>query len=482
MSDLLIEALGEVLEDNYLKESNTNSSDVAQFAPLVSPLIKKIYPQSLVEQIASIQPIKSPVGRIAYLNSIYTGNTSNDYNNIHWSNSCLITIPVSAMNNFEADGTTVYTTDTASADFVVYYKETTGELFTTYTSAGERVSGPSWDTKYGHLLCRVVTGFDTVNGILSETAIVDDNGNTIYTGIAPLLSTGDTIGGITILYSTTNRNTIRKVFKDYSQTLEDNSNLLEIDFEVATNIIQTKSRKIKTRFNAETVQDYKNIYKEKAEDIVAEAIANEIRQNIDREVIQYLKENATPMQQDIIIPLSISNNSSGSILDMTYDVFTSIFLAIEEIVRATKRNRTMFILADSATCAFLALNPLHTEAKPKESNPYYVGQVGVYPLYCDPYATENYVIVGYKHNAPEKHDAGLYFAPYITTMHEVPDPNNMYQQTYITMNRYGYCLHPQDNGTPGDGNSDFFRYFAVNFTFNNSSIKNFTPQIRQFFS
>ncbi len=478
MSELLSEALGEVLQDNYLKESASNSTDIAKFEPLVSPLIKKIYPQSLVEQIASVQPIKSPVGRVAYLNSIYTGNDSNDYNNIHWTNSCLITIPSSAAGLFNADGTTIYTTAT-SAQFTVYYKETTQAITAAYTSAGVRTSQGETDV-YCHLLCKVITGFTPVNGVLGETAIVSAS-STIYRGIGTLLLTGDSISGTPILYSTTNRNTIKKVFRDYSLVLENNSNLLEIDFEVATNIIQTQSRKIKTRFNAEVIQDYKNLYKEKANDIVAESIANEIRQEIDREVIKYLKHIATPMKDDVNVPLSIAFTGQDSLSDMTYDAFASIFLAIEEIVRATKRNRTMFILADTATCAFLALNPLHTEADPKESNPYYLGRIGVYPLYCDPYSTENYIIVGYKYLSDEKHDAGLYFAPYVTTMHEVPDPANPFQQTYITMNRYGYCLHPQDNGT-GNGDSDFFRYFSVNFFNPNTPIPNLTTQIRTFYS
>jgi hypothetical protein len=481
MSELFLEALGECLADNYIKESVNNSAEIAQFGPLVSPLIKKIYPDSLVEQIASVQPLKSPVGRIAYLNSIYTGDKSNIENSIHWTNSCIITVDSSAASGFTDNGITTYVTS-AGISFNVYYKEITQEYVATYATtgaaSGSRLTSDTVD-KYCHMLCKVLTGFPTSGEFLATAAT--SGSSTIYRGIAPLILTGDAISGVPVLYSTTNRNTIRKVFKDYSITLENNSNLLEINFEIATNVIETKSRKIRTRFNAETVQDYKNLYKEKAEELVAEAIANEIRQEIDREIIAYLKQVATPMANDINIPLSISNEKSGGLLDITYDAFASIFIAIEEIVKATKRNRTMFILADSATCGFLSLNPLHTEADPKESNPYYVGKVGTYPLYCDPYSTENYVIVGYKFNAPEKHDAGLYFAPYVTTMHEVPDANNMFIQNYITMNRYGYCLHPQDNGI-GNADSDFFRFFSVNFFNPNTTIQNLTQQIRNFYS
>lgn len=477
MNKLMAEALGETLNDNFLKESTTNSTDLAQFGALVSPLIKKIYPESLVEQIASVQPLKSPVGRIAYLNAIYTGNKSNIENSIHWTNSSLITINASAYPSVSADGVTVYTAD--GIDFLVYYKEYSQEVSSVFNPpiTGDRTD--SIVNVYAHLLCRVLTGFP-VTGEMSATALPYGSGD-IYRGIAPILATGATISGLDtpILYATTNRNTIRKVFKDYSITLENNSNLLEINFETATNAITTKSRKIRTKFNAEVIQDYRNLYKEKAEDIVGEAIANEIRQEIDREIINFLKTVATPMINDINLPLSIANGISGSLLDMTYDAFFSIFLAIEEIVKATKRNRTMFILADSATCAYLSLNPLHTEADPKDSNPYNVGKIGVYPLYCDPYSTENYIIVGYKFNAPEKHDAGLYFCPYVTTMHEVPDATNIFQQNYLTMNRYGYCLHPQDNGI-GNGDSDFFRYFAVNFlTPGYAPIQNFSNQVQK---
>ena len=472
MDQLFIEALGEALYNNSINESSM-AGDVASWEPLLFPLIKKIYPESLVEQIASVQATKTPVAKISYLNAIYTGNSSNNQNSIHWTNSRLMTLPASASSSIVSGGTYLLNTS-PNINVKVFYGETTYEFVTNEVSSGLTVTqSVSSVPKYWNILIGAVsgTGYDDLS---------------VDSGYKPLnvinsATTSNTIGGQPILYTTTNRNTIKKVFRDYSNVLEDNSNLKQINFETATIMVQTLTRKIKSRFTQEKLQDLKALYNEKAYDLVAEAIGNEIRQEIDREIIEFLKNNATPMKSDINLPLSLGAGPGGGLDAITYDVVGAIYLAAEEIVKATKRNRTMFILADSATCAFLLLNPFHTEAKPDDSNPYKVGMVGAYELYCDPYSTEHYVIVGYNFKSKDKHDAGLYFIPYSTTIHEVTSGSisDPFSQNFMVMNRYGYRIHPQDSGKGnGSGDSDFFRIFSVNFSQSGATIANFPEQFR----
>jgi hypothetical protein len=468
MDKLFTEALGDALYQNTLNEVSM-ADDIAKWEPLIFPLIHKIYPESLVEQIASVQPTKSPRAKITYLNAIYTGDKSNIENDVHWTNSRLLTLAASASSSVTAGGTYLVNT-TPNIYLTVYYGEMKQEFVTYESSAGlSQTQSVSSVDKYWNILAACVTGslgFDTTTlGTLNPIGAV----------IA-----GNTIGGETILYTTTNKNTIKKVFKNYSKVLETNSDLREINFEPATKTIETISRKIRSKFSQEKLQDLLALYKEKAYDIVAEAISNEIRQEVDREIIEYLKLIATPMQSDIVLPLSIGMGSSLG--DLTYDLFGSIFLAAEEIVKATKRNRTMFVLADSATCAFLLLNPIHTQASPEESNPYYVGKIGAYDLYCDPFSIDHYVVIGYKHKSKEKHDSGLFFCPYTTTIHELTSGDTAndvipFSQNFMVMNRYGFTQHPQDSGT-GDGDSDFFRIFSVNYYDPNVIVPNFPEQFR----
>lgn len=464
MEQLFKEALGDALYNNTINETSM-ADDIGRWEPLIFPLIHKIYPDSLVEQIASVQPTKGPTAKISYLNAIYTGDNSNIENSVHWSNSRILTLPASAESAIVV-GNTYTINSTPPVDVKVFYGEITTEFVTTpTTTAGlSETASVSSVPKYWNVLVASVSGtLDSTNGIYA-------------------VKVGNTIDSQPILYTTTNKNTIKRVFKDYSQVVELNTNVREINFEPSTKVIETVSRKIRSKFSQEKLQDLKALYNEKAYDIVAEAVANEIRQEIDREIIEFLKNSATPMASDINLPLSVGMQSGLS--DITYDVVGSIFLAAEEIVKATKRNRTMFILADSATCAFLLLNPFHTQVKSEESNPYKVGKIGAYDLFCDPYSTEHYVLVGYNFVSSDKHDAGLYFTPYSTTIHETTATDNSsvipFSQNFMVMNRYGYTIHPQDSGSPNGGNSDFFRIFAVNFSYNGVIVPNFPEQFRTF--
>jgi len=467
MDELFKEALGDALYHNTvtaLMNEASMAGDIASWEPLLFPLIKKIYPESLVEQIASVQPTKAPLAKISYLNAIYSGNNSNIENNVHWTNSRLISLAPSASSSYVVGGQ--YTLNTNPNIVVqVYYGELAYEFRTTAVSAGLTVtqSVSSVPVHWNILVAAVTGALDTTNGMFGVIA-------------------GNKIGTEPILYTTTNRNTIKRLFKTYSTVLENNSNLQEVNFETVTGVIQTVSRKIRSRFSQEKLQDLKALYNEKAYEIIAEAISNEIRQEIDREIIDYLKHIATPMLTDITLPLSLGAYSGGGLDEITYDLYGSIYLAIEEIVKATKRNRTMFVLADSATCAFLVLNAHHSEATPDKSNPYKVGNIGPYDLYCDPFATEHYIIVGYNFKSNDKHDAGLYFCPYTTTIHEVTSGDNNsatpFSENFMVMNRYAYTVHPQDSGT-GNGDSDFFRIFAVNFSKAGlPNIPNFPEQFR----
>lgn len=469
MEQLYIDAIGAALYENSINESSM-SSDVGKWEPLLFPLIKKIYPDSLVEQIASVQPTKSPISKVSYLNAIYTGNSSNIENEAHWTNTRLLTLPASAQGSFVV-GNTYTASGSVTVPVKVLYGELSYEFRTVTATAGlTETTSSSAVPIYWNILVVATSGTLDVDAYFKPL-------NPINSIVA-----GDLIGSQTILYTTTNKNTIKKVFRDYSKVLETNSNLLEVNFEPATKTVETFSRKIRSKFSQEKLQDLQALYNEKAYDIVAEAVANEIKQEIDREIIEFLKESATPMLSDINLPLSLAAKDGGSLGDITYDLYGSIYLAAEEIVKATKRNRTMFILADSATCAFLLLNPLHSEATPDNSNPYKVGKVGAYDLFCDPYSTEHYIMIGYNFKSNDKNDAGLYFTPYSTTVHELTagnaDQTIPFSQNFMVMNRYGYTIHPQDSGTHRGGNSDFFRIFAVNYSYNGVTVPNFPEQFR----
>jgi hypothetical protein len=163
--------LAEAMYANYLKESGTTSSDVGQYAPLILPLVQKIYPDSLVSQIASVQPTTSPVAKISSLFSIYTGQGSNNDNDIHidgnstpptWSNSKIITVPVSAgalitVGSSGASGAnriTVFYTEGASAGPVYITPGASG--YPDYTNILVRVDAGNIVTEKDYKLAKEI--------------------------------------------------------------------------------------------------------------------------------------------------------------------------------------------------------------------------------------------------------------------------------------------------------------------------------------
>jgi Major capsid protein Gp23 len=443
-----LEVLCEQIGANMLKE---NTSDMmSPVAPLIVPLLKKLYIDSLIGQIADVQPINSPVGKVAALFSTYAGSGSSAETDTHPDSSFLIIIPKPV----------------AALTVDVSTQAIGGDTFTVrYFEDDVDVSGANI-TRI--LLSRPLTG-------------------------TYIPAVGDTFFGKVATYATLNRAAIKKLFKGYGGAFitngagkkeyvgysygnDDNTQIRFIGFEVRTIDATSASRKLKSKFSQEQLQDLLSVYKEKGIDLFTDSVANEIRQEIDKEFISYLKYIAKPILATVNSTIQLSKSygaaASGSLQDVSYDLVSNIYLAAEQIVKDTKRNRTIFVMADPVTTSFLQTNAFHTVADPEEKNPYRIGTIGVYPLFCDLFAEtgEHYIMVGYL-GIDGNGDAGVIYSPYSTTIHTVTDTN--FKENVLYMDRYAMTRHPQDTGNidwddvwaiENANNSDFFKFFIVDYT------------------
>jgi hypothetical protein len=435
--NLLIESL----EQNYLKEAST-SSDMAQWGQLILPLLKKLYTSNFISQVCDTQPLKSPSGKIAALYGIYSGNNDGLTTSVYVNNSFLIIID--SITGLVVDSTTV---TIGTSDFMIRYIEA-------YTVGAT--------TRYKVLLNR-----------------------TTGTYVPVKTDTFSSTGTKTISYVTLNRATIKKMFKGYSGEIvdgqfvghaignDDNSNVRFISFETRTVNTAVTSRKIKSRFTNEQLQDYLAVYGEKGIDTASEMLAFDIRQELDKELISYIKYiSKVTTSNALTLGKSIAAAPSGALQDITSDIVANVFTAAEQIVKDTKRNRTIFVLADPITCGFLQVNPFVARAEFTEKNPYRVGTVGQYPLFQDLYAEpgEYYCVVGYL-GVDGGGDSGIIYSPYTSTIHTAIDANT-FATNILCLERFAYTRHPQDSGNvnpdlPWDAvnanNSDFFKMFMIDY-------------------
>ena len=446
-----------LLEDD---SANDTSTVGGEFAQLILPLIKKIYPDSLVAEIADIQPLSAPMAKVGALYSLYTGNDNSALTNTHVFNSFVVSTPTAGVS--VDDEWTGY-----GATYTVRYVE-------------EVVTHNSLSTYYNILL-----SMETGSHVPTASDVFTDTTN---------------MTSYTITYGSWNRAAINKIFRGYTGApygdgtnfvgipylTDSNVNDKFMGFEIRTINATTGARKIKSRFSREQLQDILHIYKEHGVVLAAESLASEIRQEIDKELISYMKF-ISEITTNVTLNLELSKGIiNGSLQDVTNDLIFNIYLAAEQIVRDTKRNRSIFIMADPITTSFLQINAFHTQAQFNQNNPYLIGHLGIYPLYCDLYAdvNEHYIMVGYLGSNNNDGDSGIIYCPYTTTLHVAPDPT-YFTENMLFMQRYAMIRHPQDLGNlnPDDpwntvnaGNSDFFKMFLVDFgtsalvNFSNTSI------------
>lgn len=387
--------------EKFLNEM-TVTGDISQFPELIKPILYKVYTESLVSEIADIQPLKSPVGKVYTLFSSYGGNTGEHMNS---TNSTIIVLSANTLS--------------------------VGDPVSTLTGTGTVEY-----TEDNKILVHISSGYFEIN---------------------------QTIGLATILDVITNRNYIRRTFKNYSGPLvtadgENLSNIPEISHELIGRTLEVKTRKLKSKVSQEVMEDLKNMYGEDFQkEILESEFASEIIQSIDNEIISYLKQIATPVT-DVILKNSLGMQSG--IAALGEDIYANLYKLTIDIMRNTKRKKNFFVLADASTTALLLNSPLHAKPQVDNTNTYFMGKVGgLFNLYMDPYSTDHYVLVGYKSENSELGDAGLIYAPYISTICEAVEPDTGKSVFFNTM-RYAYISHPQDT-TTGISDSIFFKMFRV---------------------
>lgn len=389
----------------------TNAGDIGQFPELIKPLLYKIYTESLVSEIADVQQLNSPSGRVFSLFSNYGGRDNDDLNS---KNSVIITLSDTADNlGLAIDDTLSTSTGTGK----IVYVENDG------------------------LLVLVTSGYFDKN-----QAILSTSGNTVSV--------------------ISNRHYLHKVFSNYSGPFStatgETTNPPSIDQEILSRTIDVKTRKLKSKISREVLTDIKNMFGEDiSKDMLAKEFGSEIVQSIDMEIIDYLKTIATPIS-DIVLSNSYAV-TGGSLGDIGADLYTNIYKLTTDIMRDTKRRKNFFIMCDAATMGIMMASPLHVKPdKDHGRSSHFMGYVGgSYPLYLDPYSTDNYVVVGYRNEtADELGDSGLIFAPYVNTIYNTVEPETG-KEVFFQNVRYGYCMHPQDTGT-GNNDSIFFKMFNVN--------------------
>jgi len=251
----------------------------------------------------------------------------------------------------------------------------------------------------------------------------------------------------------------------------------EMGFTIEKATVTAKSRALKAEYTLELAQDLKAIHGLDAETELANILSTEIMAEINREVIRTVNSQAKT-------GASTSNTAINGIFDLSTDAdgrwsvekFKGLIVQIEReaniIAKQTRRGKGNFIICSSDVASALSASgmldyapAMSTSLNVDDTGNTFAGILnGRTRVYIDPYATADYITVGYKGTNP--YDAGLFYCPYVPLTMVRAVGEDTFQPKIGFKTRYGMVSNPFVGATAADGlaaakSNQYFRIFRV---------------------
>jgi len=253
----------------------------------------------------------------------------------------------------------------------------------------------------------------------------------------------------------------------------------EMAFSIEKATVTAKSRALKAEYTMELAQDLKAVHGLDAESELANILSAEILAEINREVVRTINVKAKlgAQQSDL--------NATGT-FDLDQDAdgrwsvekYKGLLVQLQReanvIAKETRRGKGNFILCSSDVAAALSATGMldYTPAlsgnaglSVDDTGTTFAGTIsGGIKVYIDPYATVDYINVGYK--GTSAYDAGIFYCPYVPLTMVRAVGENTFQPKIGFKTRYGMIANPfvganAGNDTGANRANQYYRIFAV---------------------
>ena len=251
----------------------------------------------------------------------------------------------------------------------------------------------------------------------------------------------------------------------------------EMGFTIEKSTVTAKSRALKAEYSLELAQDLKAIHGLDAETELANILSTEILAEINREVIRTINSQAkTGAQQANVTSNGIFNMSSDADGRWSAEKFKGLGVQIDRecnvIAKETRRGKGNVIICSSDVATALAAAGT-LDYSPAISNQLQVDDTGNtfagllngrIKVYIDPYASTDYVTVGYKGTNP--YDSGVFYCPYVPLQMVKAVSEATFAPKIGFKTRYGMASNPFVGATPANGlaavkTNMYYRIFRV---------------------
>ena len=409
-------------EDEELNEAPTVSSAVGSnlIPKVMFPMIRRVFPALIANQLVSVQPIAGPTGVIYYI--LYTFSDSK--------------------GGITADDEYSALPQEALPGYATYYSSEkigpfTGTILTsgndTTIDCGTEVSGFLGTTAADFTVKRIdvfPTNVPQLNRYTTSQFAKGSGapswaGNTnVYYDVAAgdiyLRDVADLSAGVVDIPWTAGTDVI--AFVVYDQ--ENSTDIPEMEFSIGSQTVETWERKLKIRWTKESEQDMKSYHKIDVESELVKAASMEMNYEIDREVITFIGDSVIA-DLDFIHDWtadspSSGNNAQGNFLDRHRALAQKIYQASAKIAQYNRQGPASWAVVSPQVGALLNMLPdFKGEIAGGTFNVFEAGKLGSgLKIFVDPNrfgASSNEILLGYK-SSSSTYGAGVVYAPYTNWM------------------------------------------------------------------
>ena len=405
-------------------DEETKSLNIGSFTKFIFPVLRRVFPNLIANEIVSVQPMTAAHGAVFYFDYKYGSSKG--------STTAGDVFPATFNRNYSSE----YVDDEllATGDATNYGGGGTA-LATTFAWTPVRpLSSVGFSVKIVEV--SVTTGLDV------QTAT--DNGSGGFTGDASAGALNYTSGALTLFKFTNAPALNNKIVARYTYDGELNTKIPQVNLDISQALVQAQPRRLKTLWSSEAAEDLRAYHGLDAETELVSGIAQEIALEIDREIVNDLYVASAGITESF----SMTPPAGISEVDHIRSMLTRISIVSGRIHKATLRAPANFIVTSTDVTARLSQLTTHGDYRavyvsggaspygpadmPKPLTQH--GQFGVHKVgtlhnkwvvFEDPYFTSNKMLIGLK--GQSFLDAGYVWAPYVP-LQVTPtllDPNDM---------------------------------------------------------
>jgi hypothetical protein len=397
----------------YLQNLNeeTRTINVGSFTKFIFPVLRRVFPNLIANEIVSVQPMTAPVGAVFFLDYIYgTSKGATTQGNIF-------------PRDFDRDYSSEYVNGepVAIGDGAQY-----GGVGTALTAVMSFQPVRPKDTTRGFQL--ILREINAATGATVQEALDDGTGG--FTGAVAAGSINYSNGALTAFKFTVIPVAGNPIKAYYYYDGELSSKVPQVQLDVKKAPVEAQPRRLKALWSSEAAEDLRAFHGLDAETEIVSIVAQEIALEIDREIINdlFLASTGTTGTFDRVPPAGIAE------VDHLRSIITTLSTVSNLIHKKTLRAPANWIVTSPEVSALLAQLTTHGDFRPiyvsGGESPYgpadmprpitQHGQFGIYKVgtlmnkwlvYEDPFFTRDKMLIGLKGGSYL--DAGYVWAPYI---------------------------------------------------------------------